>query len=111
MVTSNILERTFGIRCEDGSTGTCFTIDVDERRYLVTARHVAERMRGGMVEISHEDTWISVPVRVVGHCAGDVDVSVLSPTYLFGGAGPLNPTLEDVTPCPRKSSSSDTPSA
>lgn len=88
-VTSNILQRTFRIGHGD-STGTCFTVDMDNRRYLVTARHVVETISdGGIVRIEHGGEWKSVPVDLVGHGKDDVDISVLSPHAIFGGQHPL----------------------
>ena len=43
-VTTNILRRTFRMRHRD-KCGTCFTVDVDNRRYLVTARHLVETIQ------------------------------------------------------------------
>ena len=91
-VTSNILQRTFHVRC-GSSHGTCFTVDVDNKRYLVTARHIAHSICGqGEVEILHNDRWASVPVHLVGHGNGEVDVSVLAPQVLFGATHPLSTT-------------------
>ena len=87
--TDQILQRTFRIRC-GSQTGTCFTVDVEERRYLLTARHIADSIdRSAEVEIAHEGKWKTLSVQLVGHGDGAVDVSVLAPQYLFGGRGPL----------------------
>ena len=52
-VTTNILQRTFRMRHGD-NVGTCFTVDVHNRRYLVTARHLVEKIRPrGTVDIQH----------------------------------------------------------
>ena len=91
-VTANILQRTFLIH-HDGSTGTCFSIDVEGRRYLITAKHVVESIVDeAVVEISHESGWLRVPVRLVGHGAGEIDVTALAPQELFGAAHALNLT-------------------
>ena len=91
-VTANILQRTFLIHHE-GNTGTCFSIDVEGRRYLITAKHVVEPMGDeAVVEISHESGWLRVPVRLVGHGAGEIDVTALAPQEQFGAAHALNLT-------------------
>ena len=88
-VTANILQRTFHLRCGTTS-GTCFTLDFDGRRYLVTAKHIAHSIGGqGEVEILHDARWKSVPVHLVGHGNGKVDVSVLAPRVLFGATHQL----------------------
>ncbi len=84
--TANILHRVFKIRLIvndngeniDVSGGAMFVIDVDSRQYLVTARHIAERIDSRVqVQVWHNMEWNSIPVRIVGHGGGDVDVSVL----------------------------------
>ena len=91
-VTTNILQRTFRIH-HDGSTGTCFTIDVQGRRYLITAKHVVDSIRDdAVVELSYDRGWLPMPVRLVGHGAGDIDVTVLAPQKLFGAPHALNLT-------------------
>ena len=91
-VTANILQRTFLIRYK-GNTGTCFTIDVQGRRYLITAKHVVDSIRDdAVVDISHNRGWLPLRVRLVGHGAGDIDVTALAPQELFGASHPLRVT-------------------
>lgn len=84
--TTNILHRVFKVRVIVGtgnemrvlSGGTMFVIDVDYRQYLVTARHVAMHINSAVqVQVWRNGSWNSIPVRIVGHGEGDVDVSVL----------------------------------
>ena len=92
-VTNSILQRTFRIRYGT-SAGTCFTVDVDGKRYLVTARHIVGQIEGpSSVELMHDGTWKPVLVDVVGHGADDIDVSVLAPQQMFGVNNPL--TISD----------------
>jgi hypothetical protein len=37
---ANVLQRTLWVRC-DGKYGSCFTIEVDTRQFIITAAHVA----------------------------------------------------------------------
>lgn len=92
-VTTNILQRTFHIRRHEAS-GTCFTLDVDGRQYLATARHVVAGIQGdGVIEIAHGNgKWLPLGVKLVGHGDGDADVSVLAPRVLFGAPHPLSIT-------------------
>ena len=79
--TANILERTFRIRSAD-SIGTCFTIDVDNRQYIITAKHILkETFEESLVQIMHNKQWKDLPVRLVGHCKGHIDISVLAPEH------------------------------
>jgi len=97
LITTNIFQRTFHIR-HNGCTGTCFTIDVEDKRYLITARHVVETIRNNAtVEISHEKGWLPIRVRLVGHGEGKIDVTALAPQTLFGPRHPLTLTCGGVT--------------
>ena len=88
-MTTNILQRTFRIRY-GGSTGTCFTVDVDDRQYIVTARHIVSSIAGqDVVEMQHENTWKSLAVELVGHARGDIDVTVLAPPIQLSPTYPL----------------------
>ena len=83
-VTTNILWRTFRIRY-GSQAATCFSADVDGKRYIVTARHLVQGMgESDSVAIMYQGQWRPVRVRLVGHGEGDVDVSVLAPEILFG---------------------------
>ena len=89
-VLSTILQRVFFIRYGD-YTGTCFTADVDGKRYLITARHLVEEMQeASLLKIMHGNKWKSLPVNLVGHGEGYIDISVLAPQQLFGASHPLN---------------------
>ena len=91
-VTANILQRTFRIRY-NGNTGTCFTIDVAGGRYLITAKHVVESIRDdAVVDLFHNGHRLPMRVRLVGHGAGHVDVTVLAPQELFGASHSLKLT-------------------
>ncbi len=96
-VTSNILQRTFRIRYQDG-VGTGFTIDVENKRYLITAKHVVQTIQADeTVDIFHAQNWCPVRVRPVGHGEGNIDVTVLAPQEIFGAALRLNHTTAGVT--------------
>ena len=83
MVTANILQRTFYIKCGH-SSGTCFTIDIDKRQYIITARHLVKSIVGqSNVKIWHEERWKNLPVKLVGHSEGDVDISVIAAEFLI----------------------------
>jgi len=96
MITFNVIHRTFQIRF-GGATGTCFTIDLDGRQYLVTAKHcVAGLTDGDKIEIFQNNNWQVIPVSLVAHGAGDVDVSVLAPPQQLSPAHPLPPTSANI---------------
>ena len=93
-VTTNILQRTFHIHC-NGSTGTCFTVDIDKRRYLVTARHIVDSIGvNGEIMIFHKNNWKLVNLQLIGHGKENADVSVFAPRPLFGKEYDLSVTIE-----------------
>ncbi len=78
MITTNVIHRTFHIRYGN-LTGTTFTIDRDNKQYLVTARHVVKDIKtGSSIAIFHDKQWKSTTVEVVGIGAGEIDVVVLT---------------------------------
>ena len=95
-VTTNILQRTFHIKY-NGQTGTCFTIDVDGKRYLITARHIVESIQDAdVVEISRKRKWFPLRVRLVGHAKKKIDITALAPQELFGASHPLTLSIANL---------------
>jgi S1-C subfamily serine protease len=89
MVPKPILERTFCVKFGQG-TGTCFTIDVDNRQYIVTARHVLDGIREtDTILIQHDKQWESLPVTLVGVGPGDIDIAVVTASLQLSPAQPL----------------------
>ncbi len=79
MITTNVIQRTFHIKVGEQS-GTCFAADVDGKQYLITAKHLVEDLIGtNFILINHEKQWKAVETTLVGHCDGDIDISVLAP--------------------------------
>ncbi|MBZ0304076.1 MAG: serine protease [Anaerolineae bacterium] len=80
MITSNILQRTLFIG-HQGSLGTGFTVDQDDRQYLVTARHVVGNIRDGdIVDIYHDNQWKQTEVKRIEVPRPDIDILVLAPS-------------------------------
>ena len=74
----NIGGRTFCIRSAQ-SQGTAFTMDINGRRYLITAQHVIGRDLTGSISIETNSGPELIDVDLVGHSAPEIDVSVLKP--------------------------------
>ena len=90
--TTNILQRTFRI-AHEGQEGTCFTVDVDDRQYVVTAKHIAQSIDGPcVVNIFHDGTWKNLHAELVGHSKEGIDITVLAPTQQLSPAHPLHAT-------------------
>lgn len=88
-ITNEILQRTFKVKSSD-SIGTCFTIDVEGRQYLVTARHLVDSLASaGTLQIWHDKMWKSVEVTLVGHGTGHIDITVFAPSTPISANYPL----------------------
>lgn len=80
MITANVIHRVFRIK-HGSATATAFTLDVDGRQYLVTARHVIEDVtRVSTLEILSNNTWTPLETKLVGHSEGEIDISVIAAT-------------------------------
>ena len=95
MVTSNIIHRTFQIKWQE-KFGSCFTIDVDRKQYLCTAKHVLEGFNTGKIELWHEERWKSLEVEFVGYGSEGTDICVLSPGIQLSPALPLLPRMDNI---------------
>ncbi len=92
MVTADVIQRTFHIKYND-AVATCFTIDVDNKQYIVTAKHVIEGFPDfGVIELFKDSVWIELPAKLVGHCSGSIDISVLALDRQISPSFPLEPT-------------------
>jgi hypothetical protein len=81
MITANAYNRIFFIK---GSRyGTAFSIDVEEKQYLVTARHLFEDpLSVKSLKIFYQNTWHEIQVTSVGVGRGEIDVIVFALTIL-----------------------------
>ena len=82
-VTSNVLMRVLNLRVNAGTplaaTATGFTIDVDGREYLITARHVVANLKDeDTVDIRSDEDWIPMRFKIF-RCADPIDIAVLIP--------------------------------
>jgi hypothetical protein len=91
-VTSNVLRRTLLINVPP-EFGTAFTIDVDGRQYIVTAKHVVANLTDGAtseLRIRRKSGWLPTKVTVY-KCADPVDIAVLIPPAQMTVDFPLEP--------------------
>ena len=54
-----------------------FALEIDERQYYVTAKHIAKDITHSC-DVAWEQGWRSFPVTLVGHCKGEIDITVLA---------------------------------
>jgi hypothetical protein len=80
MVPKNILTRVFQLRYK-GALATAFTIEVDGKQYLITARHAVPNIGAtDTIELRREADWQKVAVRTINVEPADVDITVLAPS-------------------------------
>lgn len=82
MVTSEIIQQVFLIRTASAS-GTCFTIKLDGRQYLVTARHLLENAEGTVprqpaIEINRAGAWDALSATLLFSATAPSDIAVLA---------------------------------
>ena len=99
MITTNVIQRTFRLKVGNRA-GTCFTIDVEGRQYVVTARHVVSDLQAGAaahVEILHDRRWKRVRVHVAWLSDEETDAAILSPEVQLSPSYELKPTTTHLT--------------
>ena len=84
-VTSNVFERVLRVRVnagtDDEGTATAFTIDVDGREYLITAKHVVQGLKDeDKIDVFMNDGWSSLAVKIF-RCEDPIDIAVLIPPH------------------------------
>lgn len=96
-VTANVLLRTLWIKYGP-ETGTAFTIDVDGKQYLLTAKHLLHGAGDGStvkIQIAKHKTWVDLSVKVLC-CADPIDIVVLVPPKQLTVTHPLTPVSNGV---------------
>ena len=87
--TTNILQRTFYAKFGE-NTGTCFTIDVDNHQYIVTAQHTLKRNNNpNQIDIRIDKKWCPCPIKLVGHSKEEIDISVFAADVQISPSHPL----------------------
>ena len=91
---AEVLQRVFSIKSGD-VTGTAFAVEVDDRQYLVTAKHVVTGINdGGSIQLRRPDTlaWVDVKLRTVLRC-DPADIAVLVPESVLSAGLKSLPVL------------------
>lgn len=96
-VTANAFRRVLLIRAGD-VFGTAFTIEVDGRQYLITARHVVAALQPeDTISYLRNDQWLPVKVKIIRYDdTKDVDIAVLVPPTQLTVTFSLDPTLKGI---------------
>ncbi len=78
MISAKAAHRTFHVKC-GARQGTCFSIDVEDHQYLVTATHLLRGLASGaLVQILHGRKWKPLDIAIVGQSPPQIDVTVLA---------------------------------
>lgn len=91
MLTFNVYDRVFFVHGE--SYGTAFSLDVDGRQYLISARHVVGGNDCAAVKVYLNKQWVELATTVVGVGRGEIDITVLAPSKRLSEDIELKPSL------------------
>lgn len=95
-VTANIYERVIKLTRLDGSSGSAFTLEIDGRQYLITARHVVGDDDPVRMQLElRAQTWECELVQLQG-VTGDADIAVFSLDKPVTPTLSTRPTLEGI---------------
>jgi hypothetical protein len=82
-VPKEILQRVFLFRC-GSQWGTCFAIDVDNRQYILTAKHLTHSLKSkGEVQIEKNGKWIPLVVELIPPVEDPNDLVALAPNKVL----------------------------
>ncbi len=86
MIPTNVIYRIFRVNY-NGSEGAAFSLDVDAKQYLVTARHIIAATTTSAILIFHDGKWTTINATPVAGISVDVDIAVLAPSTLLTDPG------------------------
>lgn len=93
MITTNVIHRVFQLKYKN-NLGTGFTIEVDGRQYIITARHVVEGIsEGEKLNLLHDNMWKEIEIQIIGVGSDLIDISVLAPNQQVSPSLPLPPDM------------------
>ena len=76
--------------------GTAFTLDLDGRQYLITAKHITAGMKDAdTIQVRKGDDWVPLRVNLL-RCADPIDIAVLVPPEQISVNFPLEPDMAGI---------------
>jgi Trypsin-like peptidase domain len=79
MIYRNVLQRTYWIKC-GSKFGTGFLVDLDSKRYLVTAKHVVEQYSSEKpIYWAKDNAWEELRTETTWFESDAVDLAIFSP--------------------------------
>ncbi|MFP5285628.1 MAG: serine protease [Thermoanaerobaculia bacterium] len=95
--TSNVIYRVLRIKTPT-DTGSAFTIEVDGRQYLITARHLLDGFGSeGDIDLWSEGRWSRFPARAIYPANENVDIAALDLNRTVTVTFPLEPSSGGLT--------------
>jgi S1-C subfamily serine protease len=95
--TSNVILRVLRIKTPT-DTGSAFTIEVDGKQYLITARHLLDGFGSeGEVDLWLNDSWSRIRVRAIYPAKEAVDIAALDAGRPLTVTFPLEPSAGGLT--------------
>lgn len=77
VATNEIYYRVFKIKYHS-MTGSSFTIDVDGRQYLITAKHILRSAKSfDTIQVFHDHQWKDMPVQIFVSNNDSIDIAVI----------------------------------
>lgn len=96
MLTANVIHRVFHFQYKM-SQGTCFTMDVNNKQYLITAKHCVPAIsKSDRIQILYQKKWQYLDVVLLGESEGSIDIAVFRPTIQLSPSFPMEPSLKDI---------------
>jgi len=81
-ITNRVFERVLQLR-HKGKLGTCFALDVDQKQYIITAKHCIKDFSSSEFHIFHDGSWKQLTVQLVGYGTSDSDIAILTSDVLI----------------------------
>lgn len=95
MITAEIVHNVYSI--DSGpSTGTAFTININNKQYLITAKHVVSDISKNdeiKIRFSGSFKWEKLDINLVGDSL-EYDISVLSPDRILSPKTQIKPNMQ-----------------
>jgi S1-C subfamily serine protease len=82
MPRQNAVRRVIYLGVGD-EVGTGFLLDVADRQYLITAKHLAGKIASSSIDIWRSGGWHQIAITAVHHCSGTIDISVVALSERF----------------------------
>lgn len=96
-VTVNVLHRVLFIKYNK-KAGTGFTIEVDNKQYIITAKHIVEGIKqNDSIFVFHDCQWRKIEVRNIKFKNPEIDAIILIPPFQITPITNVEFTIDDLS--------------